>query len=191
MSCPHFICVSSFQGPPAKRRKRSTPDGHTLGARRRQRSAAFPLRLLQAATPPATPAAAPGLPAATWASAPRSSCIQPVLRAVFRAWLLLAPRSGCSSATALGAAPGPARGTVVAGGLPWAQQDGLCAAREGHHKTLRLRIRAVSPVLPLQGVDVGEAQHIGDGGDLVLKPRRGLDERARGWLAVLLHPEQR
>ena len=36
-----------------------------------------------AATPPATPAAAPDVPAATRPSAPRSSCTQPVLRALF------------------------------------------------------------------------------------------------------------
>jgi hypothetical protein len=59
-----------------------------------------------AATPPATPGAAPGVPAATWPSAPRSSCTQPVLRAVFSkvdtlavfmAWFLPAPRDSSAS----------------------------------------------------------------------------------------------
>ncbi len=49
----------------------------------RARPSCAPVRLAPAATPPATPAAAPGVPAATRPSAPRSSCPQPVLRALF------------------------------------------------------------------------------------------------------------
>ena len=62
-----------------------------------------PVRPDPAATPTVTPAAAPGVPAAAWPSALRSSCTQPVLRAlfskvdtlaVFMAGFLPTPRSG-------------------------------------------------------------------------------------------------
>jgi hypothetical protein len=89
------------------------PGGREPGPRRRARGwtpprraptpapGCAPDRPAPAATPPATPGAAPGVPAATWPSAPRSSCTQPVspavfskvdTLAVFMAWFLPAPR---------------------------------------------------------------------------------------------------
>jgi len=99
---------------------------------------------------PATPGAAPGIPAATWPSAPRSSCTQPVLRAVFSkvdtlavfmAWFLPVPLLGLDLADHLPAASAEAQAlakfenSIVTGELarlPRRQREVLSLTVDGY-----------------------------------------------------------